>query len=255
VPLFFDKDGVRTPIRRQGDEFVIGEERCSIEQLDACVAQHPERFSPSVLLRPVIQDFLLPTVAYFGGPAEVAYFAQVAVVYEKLLGRVTPILPRFSATLLDARTQRHLEHYKISAQECFTSEHELRELLAAKALPAELETVFSQSEKELHTLIERVAEAVTKLDATLRDAAETSGSKMRHQLQQLLGRAARAQAMRNAEISRHASVLAGTLYPNQKLQEREIAGISFLAQFGSETLARIYEQMDLGCTGHSFVPM
>jgi bacillithiol biosynthesis cysteine-adding enzyme BshC len=255
APLFADQDGIRTPIRRDGHEFVIGEERCSIQQLDACIAQHPGRFSPNVLLRPVIQDFLLPTVAYFGGPAEVAYFAQVAVVYEKLLGRVTPIVPRFSATLIDARTQRHLQHYKISPQECFTREQELRELLAAKALPAEIETVFSQSEKELNVLVERVTETVTRIDGTLREAAEHSGSKMRHQLQQLVGRATRAQAMRNAEVTRHANVLASTLYPNQKLQEREIAGISFLAQFGAEALSRIYDQMDLSCTGHCFLPM
>jgi bacillithiol biosynthesis cysteine-adding enzyme BshC len=255
TPLFADKDGIRTPVRRDGNEFVIGEERCSLEHLDACVAQHPEKFSPNVLLRPVVQDFLLPTVAYFGGPAEVAYFAQVAVVYEKLLGKVTPIRPRFSATLLDARTQRHLQNYKISPQECFTSEQELRELLAAKALPAEIETVFSQSEEELIVLIERLTEAVTKLDATLREAAEHSGSKMRHQLQQLLGRAARAQATRNTEITRHATVLTSTLYPNQELQEREIAGVSFLAQFGAETLFRIDAQMDACCTGHCFLPM
>jgi bacillithiol biosynthesis cysteine-adding enzyme BshC len=255
TPLFADKDGIRTPVRRDGGDFLVGEERCSVEQLDVCIAQHPEKFSPNVLLRPVIQDFLLPTVAYFGGPAEVAYFAQVAVVYEKLLGKVTPILPRFSATLLDARTQRHLQHYKIAPQECFTSEQELRELLAAKALPAEIETIFSQSEKELNVLIERVTETVTRLDATLREAAEHSGSKMRHQLQQLVGRAARAQAMRNAEVTRHAGVLAGTLYPDQKLQEREIAGISFLAQFGAEALSRIGDQMDLSCSGHCFLPM
>ncbi len=253
--LFADVNGARTPIRRVNDEFVVGDERYTPKQLDSQMAEHPERFTPNVLLRPVIQDFLLPTLAYTGGPAEVAYFAQAGVVYEKLLGRVTPVLPRFSATLLDPRTRRHLEHYKLSPQECFKSEQELRELLAAKTLPAEIEATFSQSERELNLLIERLTEAVTRLDPTLRDAAENSGSKMRHQLQQLLGRAARAQAMRNAEVARHAGLLANTLYPNQKLQEREIAGISYLAQFGAETLSKICDQIDFSCSGHCFVVM
>ena len=255
TPLFADKDGIRTPIRRAGEGFLIGDERCTPEELDSCIAQHPEKFSPNVLLRPVVQDFLLPTVAYFGGPAEVAYFAQVGVVYEKLLGSVTPILPRASATLLDTRAQRKLEHYKLSPGDCFRSEQELRELLAAKTLPPEIESIFSESDQQLNALVERITAVVTRLDPTLRDAAENSASKMRHQLQQLQSRAARAQAMRSTEVTRHAGILANTLYPNQKLQEREIAGISFLAQFGAGALQQIYDQIDFTCTGHAMIAM
>ena len=253
--LFADVEGVRTPVRRAGEEFVAGHQRFTAKELDACIAEAPEKFSPNVLLRPVIQDYLLPTVAYVGGPAEVAYFAQVGVVYEELLGSVTPALPRFSATLLDPRTQRHLEHYKISVQDCFRPMAELRQLLASKTLPPELEATFSASEQELNVLLERVIGAVSKLDATLHDAAEHSASKMRHQLSQLQARAVRAQAMRNAEVTRHAEMLSNTLYPNHKLQEREIAGVSFLAQFGMETLEKIYNQIDLTCTGHTTVAL
>jgi len=253
--LFADVNGVRTPVRRVNEGFALGDERCTPSELDSRIAEHPEKFNPNVLLRPVIQDSLLPTLAYIGGPAEVAYFAQVGVVYEKLLGRVTPILPRFSATLLDPRIQRHLQNYKLSPLDCFKSEQELRSLLAAKALPPEMEATFSEAEREINVVIERVIEAVSKLDPTLREAAEHSGSKMRHQLQQLQGRAAKAQALRNTEVARHAGILANTLYPNQKLQEREIAGISFLAQFGAETLQRVYDQIDLACTGHAFIAL
>ena len=82
----------------------------------------PENFNANVLLRPVLQDYLLPTLAYIGGPAEIAYFAQVGVVYEKLLGRVTPILPRMSATLLEPRIERLLTKYGLeSARTCSTA--------------------------------------------------------------------------------------------------------------------------------------
>ena len=255
TPLFADVEGIRTPVRRAENGFVIGQQHFSLQQLDAYIAEKPEKFSPNVLLRPVIQDFLLPTVAYVGGPAEVAYFAQVGVVYEKLLGRVTPILPRFSATLVDPRTQRHLQQYRISVLDCFRPPQELRQLLASKTLPPELDATFAATEQELNLLLERVTGAVSKLDRTLHDAAEHSASKMRHQLSQLQAKAARAQAMRNAEVSRHAEGLSNTLYPNQKLQEREIAGISFLAQFGMETLGKIYDQIDLSCTGHAIVSL
>ena len=70
----------------------------------------------------MIQDYWLPTLAYIGGPAEIAYFAQGAVVYEKLLGRVTPILARMSATILEPRMERLLEKYGIDLPEIFHGE-------------------------------------------------------------------------------------------------------------------------------------
>ncbi len=78
-----------------------GFEDYTSEQLLEILAAEPERLSPNALLRPIFQDALLPTAAYVGGPAEVAYFAQSAVLYERMLGRVTPVLPRFSATLIE----------------------------------------------------------------------------------------------------------------------------------------------------------
>src|SRR5882672_12311409 len=114
--LFEIRNGVRTAIRRKADavvsEFTIGDSRSATQELLDRVEAHPENFSPNALLRPVVQDYLLPTLVYTGGPAEVAYFAQAAVVYEKLLGRVTPVLPRFSATLVEPKSQRLLERYR-----------------------------------------------------------------------------------------------------------------------------------------------
>src|ERR1039458_5308859 len=115
--LFEVKNGSRTVVHRRnnganGGEFAVGEERISPKELADQIEQAPEKFSPNVLFRPVVQDYLLPTLVYTGGAAEVAYFAQAAVVYEKLLGRVTPILPRFSATLLEAKAERILTRYQ-----------------------------------------------------------------------------------------------------------------------------------------------
>src|SRR5439155_16110297 len=91
--LFWTENNARVPLRRSNGQFALGAARLDEARLMARVAQHPEEFSGNALLRPVVQDYLLPTIAYIGGPAEVAYFAQAAVIYEKLLGRVTPIIP------------------------------------------------------------------------------------------------------------------------------------------------------------------
>src|SRR5580658_1274489 len=149
--LFEVKNGARTVVRRKnngtGDagEFAVGEERVSQKDLLDRIGSAPEKFNANVLLRPVVQDYLLPTLVYTGGAAEVAYFAQVAVVYEKLLGRVTPILPRFSATLLEPKPERILARYELGLPDVLQGPEEIREAIAARSLPADLQLRFSEA--------------------------------------------------------------------------------------------------------------
>ena len=109
TPLFALLDGVRVPVHRANGAFTIARKTVSPEELQKRIETAPENFSANVLLRPVLQDYWLPTLAYIGGPAEIAYFAQAGVVYERLLGRITPILPRMSATLIEPRIERLLK--------------------------------------------------------------------------------------------------------------------------------------------------
>ncbi len=117
--LFMLRDGARTPVHRRSagasaeTEFVVGDQTISQTEMLRRIASEPELFSANVLLRPVVQDFLLPTLVYVGGAAEIAYFGQGAVVYKALLGRATPILPRFSATIVESKPQVLLERYWI----------------------------------------------------------------------------------------------------------------------------------------------
>ena len=161
VLLFTTRQGARTSISRRaiGDasEFVIdgaaAGEKLSQSQLLAEVDSHPERFSPNVLLRPIMQDFLLPTLAYTGGAAEAAYFAQAGVVYEALLGRVTPILPRFSATIIEPKAQRLLEKHDLTLTDVFEGPEALRQRIAAMQLPRDLQAAFDAAKKSFEVNI------------------------------------------------------------------------------------------------------
>ncbi len=164
--LFEVKNGVRTVVRRKSNggngadgDFAVGEERLSRQQLLERIDAGPEKFNPNVLLRPVVQDYLLPTLVYTGGAAEVAYFAQVAVVYEKLLGRVTPILPRFSATLLEAKPARLLARYQLGLPDVLHGPEKVREAIAVRSLPADLQARFAEayaSAEQSMTVVSRV---------------------------------------------------------------------------------------------------
>src|SRR5437016_5777340 len=134
--LFVIRDGSRVPVHFEAGKFLIGDEPISTEDLAALAKTSPDSFSPNVLLRPVVQDYVLPTLAYVGGAAEVAYFAQAGAVYEDFLGRITPIVPRFSATLIEPKSQALLEKYRLAFPDVFHGPEALRERIGAHMLPA-----------------------------------------------------------------------------------------------------------------------
>jgi bacillithiol synthase len=255
--LFTLQDGARVPVHRQADngDFVIQEGKCSQAELLQRIASTPQNFSPNVLLRPVVQDYLLPTLAYTGGSAEVAYFAQAVVVYEALLGRITPVIPRFSATLVDSKPASLLERYGLNLVDLFPGPESLRELLATRALPSELQSAFESAEASLKQSIGKIRSALERLDKTLVDATDNAASKMQHQLESLRTRAARAELRQTEVLTRHAELLSHALYPNKTLQEREIPGIYFLSRHGTEILRGLYDSIHADCLDHQVITL
>ena len=250
TPLFAVVEGARVPIHRANGQFKIGREVVSGDELQRRVETVPETFSANVLLRPVLQDYWLPTLAYIGGPAEVAYFAQAAVVYQKLLGRVTPILARMSATLVEPRIERLLTKYQVDLPELFHGECQLRDCMAARALPPELRQDFEQARRAVEVAMQRASGSLQKLDPTLVEAAARASSKMRYQIDRLEKRAAQAELRRTEIITRHAAQIENAVYPNKTLQEREIAGLHFYAKYGPELISRLVELAQTRCPEH-----
>jgi len=264
VLLFAMREGARTPIhRREGAnkaaEFVIGgeaeTEKLSFAELLDRISSAPENFSPNVLLRPVVQDYLLPTLAYTGGAAEAAYFAQVGAVYEKLLGRVTPIVPRFSATLFEPKVQRWLRQYEITVLDTFHGPEALRQTLASRTLPTDLQAGFEGANNSIEQSFSGLQEALGKLDPTLVEASQTAASKVRYQLDRLRERAMAAELRRSEVVSRHAEALSLALYPGNALQERGVAGIYFVARHGTELLRGIHDTMRTDCHEHQILEL
>ena len=236
-----------------GGGFAVGESRSSTHEMLDRIEKAPENFNPNVLLRPVVQDYLLPTLVYAGGAAEVAYFAQVAVVYEKLLGRVTPILPRFSATLLEPKAERLLARYKLGLSDVLQGPEKVREAIAARSLPAELQSRFEEAYASVERSMIALRESIGKLDPTLIKAADGARMGMWQQINRLHRREVRAFLFRNEVISRHADALSNALFPHKSLQEREIAGVSFVARYGTELLTKLYEQINSDCHDHQVI--
>ena len=263
VLLFTVQQGARTPIHRREPggtaEFLIGSdataEKLSQAELLARISASPELFSPNVLLRPIVEDYLLPTLAYTGGAAETAYFAQAGAVFEALLGRVTPIVPRFSATVVEPKTQRLIERHGITVPDVFAGPEALRRQLAERGLPEDLQTAFDSARKSLDSHLSSVKEKLVKLDRTLVDAAETARSKIEYQLERLQSQAARAEAQKSELVTRHSENLSQALYPDKGLQERAIGGVYFLARYGREFLHQLHDAIQPDCHDHQILEL
>ncbi|MBV8207408.1 MAG: bacillithiol biosynthesis cysteine-adding enzyme BshC [Acidobacteria bacterium] len=251
--LFSLENGSRTPIHRINGNFGAGAKEWTAGGLLELVGRELQRFSPNALLRSSVQDYLLPTALYVGGPAEIAYWAQSAPVQEKLLGRVTCIAHRFSATLVEPGEQRLMSRYELRLPDLFAGLERSREWLARRVIPGSLQKSFDSAAADLSTDLAVVSKELQALDPTLVASATRAASKMAYQLERLRGRAARAELRRNQEIARHADRLSFALYPNQQLQEREYPGAYYGARYGTGLLDELLRQIKLDCPHHQVI--
>jgi bacillithiol biosynthesis cysteine-adding enzyme BshC len=228
----------------------------STADLLAILDAEPERLSPNVLLRPVFQDTVLPTTAYVGGPAEAAYFAQSAVLYQRILGRITPVLPRLSATLIEPPIGALMAQHEVSLSNAMLPVDELAQRMAARALPIEAKRRLADAGNALDAALTAAQEYLASLDASLGRAAEVSASKMRYQMDRLRRLAATTEMQRESSLRKHAEAITLHLFPNGHLQERVLAGVWFLAAWESAhgesagLIARLVEESAAQSANH-----
>ncbi|MFZ0978890.1 MAG: bacillithiol biosynthesis cysteine-adding enzyme BshC [Candidatus Acidiferrales bacterium] len=230
--LFWSVAGRREPVRSRNGNFVVGDREVSSREILQAIDRQPEAFSASALLRPVLQDTFLPTAAYIGGPAEVAYLAQSQVIYQRILGRMPAILPRASFTIIEQPIARFLSQYGLEMRDFLRGSQHVRAQMEQKALPDALVARFEKSEAEISALLQSYRDPLGRLDSTLLDALEVTERKMLYQFSQLKAKVARAENFRSGVLDRHEKILLDALYPNGELQERTLSALPFIAAYG-----------------------
>jgi bacillithiol synthase len=256
--LIDSSSAARLPLRRTPDGgWHAGRHPYSTAELLAILETEPERLSPNALLRPVFQDAILPTAAYVGGPAEVAYFAQSQVLFERILGRTTPILPRLSATLIEPAIAGLLARHQLSLPDVIQSvlqdPVELAQRLGARAISAVGKRKLAAAGEALHTELSALATYMHSLDPGLGRAADVAGSKMRYQMNRMRRLAANYELGREQVLSRHAELIALNLFPTRHPQERILAAAWFLSRFGEGLPEILVEQAGQQCPGHKAI--
>jgi bacillithiol biosynthesis cysteine-adding enzyme BshC len=234
--LFLNIGGRRYPVRTREGKFVAGEREFSLDELHAAIESTPEAVTPSVLLRPVVQDTLLPTAAYLGGPAEIAYLAQAQVPYERILGRMPAVVPRSTVTLVEPTLARILSKYELDIRDVLNGPQHVRSQMEQKAIPDALARRFESDEQELRRLLRSYAEPIEKLDRTLLGTLENVQERMLHQFSKLREKVGRAENFRTGVLDDHVRTLFDSLYPHRELQERSLCALPFMAAYGAELL-------------------
>jgi bacillithiol biosynthesis cysteine-adding enzyme BshC len=245
--------GGRRAIRQQDGQFIVGEQTFPTAALVQQATERPASFSPNVLLRPVVQDTLFPTICYVAGPNELAYLGQLRGVYEHFGVPMPLMFPRASATIVDSAAIRFLTRYKLPLEALQPQdEAALNELLKAQ-IPAVVEESIADAGKAIDAQMARVIQAMPALDPTLEGAARSTLGRMQHDLQTLHVKMIQAAKRRDETLRRQFMHARALVFPGGHAQERAIGFVSFLNQYGPALVDRIDEELPLDLGRHWIV--
>jgi bacillithiol biosynthesis cysteine-adding enzyme BshC len=249
VALFYLNSG-REAIKRTSDGFAVGDRIEPADRLIQQAREHPELFSPNVLLRPLVQDTVFPTACYVAGPNELGYLSQLKGVYEAFGLPMPLIQQRATATVVDANAMKFLSRHEFPFEALRAQdEAALNELLESQ-LPASVEASLQDAGRTVEAQISRLAQEVAQVDPTLEGAARSTLTRMQDDLKKLHGKVIQAAKRKDDTLRRqyqHAKALA---FPGGHPQEREIGFVSFLNKYGPAFVDRLREEIPLEMGTH-----
>jgi bacillithiol biosynthesis cysteine-adding enzyme BshC len=249
----FHIEGGRRPIRHQDDVFVAGDQSFRPSALVAKAAAEPAAFSPNVLLRPIVQDTLFPTVCYVAGPNELSYLGQLRGVYEHFGVPMPIIYPRATATLLDSAALRFLSRYDVPIESLQAQDDSALNTLLASQIPESVTASLDAAGQAVDHTMAQVIEAMPALDPTLEGTARSTLGRMQHDLQTLRSKTIQAAKKRDETLRRQFTRTRALVFPGGEPQERAVGFVSFLNQYGPALVQRLDEQIPLDLGKHWMV--
>jgi len=238
--LFYAERG-RRAIQRAGAGFEIKDPTLALArgELLALVSDKPQFFSPNVLLRPIYQDALLPTVAYVGGPGEIAYFAQIKAVYERFGLPMPVIYPRKSATILEKSVDRILKKYGLDLPAVWSGSDKLLSAVAEEGVPESLSGALAAAKSRQKQDFTGLAAQIAAFEPTLAPSADLARSKMDQQWDFLEKKVLAAARKRNEIAVRQLGTAVDSLFPNRGLQERVFNIVPYLLKYGPGLMEKL----------------
>ncbi len=251
--LFWEQEGKRRGVVGARQGFSLRGSSEALPDLRGLIEQAPEQVSPNVLLRPVVQDFLLPTLAYVAGPSEVAYHAQLSPLYQALGRVMPPVVPRAGFTVIERRMQKLLARYRLEFCDLFRGSQALLKQIVEGTVNQEVGNRFDRLERTIDGRLGEMEEPLKSVDPTLAGALGTARKKIRYQLENLRSKFVSAESRRREVLKRQVDSLLTTLYPSGGFQERQVNIFYFLSRYGPEFLDDLHDAIDLSDPDHKLL--
>ena len=246
TPVFVEAALGRDRLERRGADFVTRRsgERFTRRQLEDIGREAPDRLSPNVLLRPVIEAVLLPTVAYAAGPAELNYLPEAAPLYTAL-GGVTPQppLPRWSGVILEARVEKLMERYGLGLEAFDGKPGELEARLVRAALPAQTAEALTALRRELAERYERLGQGVAAIDPTLERTVQSARNAALAGTQEIEKKLVASLKREDETLVRQIARARAAVYPQGEPQERVLTLVSFLIRYGPALVDALWQEV------------
>jgi bacillithiol biosynthesis cysteine-adding enzyme BshC len=240
----------RQLLRRDASGFTAGEDRFEATSLVSEAVDHPERFSPNVLLRPVVQDALFPTICYVAGPSELAYLGQLRDVYEHFGVPMPLVHPRGTATLIDSAAARFLAKYDLPVEDLQARDDSTLNRLLQAQLPKSVEEALGDAGRQVQRVMERVVEVIPEVDPTLAGAARTTLGRMERDLRGLQNKVIQAAKKRDDTLRRQFTRAQAQIFPAGQPQERTLGMVFFLNRYGPALVERLIEELPVEAGYH-----
>ena len=255
VNLFLTYDGGRHSIEPVDNEFRLRRKRKSFtyDQLLELLENEPEKFSPNVLLRPICQDYLLPTAFYIGGPSEISYFAQIRPLYE-FYNIVQPIIyPRSSATILENTIANILEKHSVEMNDIFIDVENVKKKIINSVSESSIDAMFDGLTNQVETAFDQLKEKLIDLDKTIADSSNRYRDKIFSSINELKSKAEKAQQKKYEVTLRQIDRAAINLFPNSSLQERELNFVYYVNKYGDEFITKIFDELQINKFEHQVI--
>ncbi len=256
-PFFWiDESGKRRALKKNKNGKIHAKEtkrEFDLAELVEIAEKSAENLSPNALMRPVVQDYLLPTVCYFGGGAEIAYFAQNSVIYETLQRYVTPILHRQSFTFVEKKHQRTLKKYDLNLTDLFEGVEKVLPQIVEKYLNKKTAETFAEAEEIINAQLNHLDQDLRQFDSTLAENLANRRRKILYHIGALRTKFHFAQLRKDEMINRRIESAFGALLPQKTLQERTLNVLTFLNAHGLYFIDWIYDAIDLDDKAHRVI--
>jgi len=255
VNLFYSTDDGRFLIEPVENEFRLRRKRKKFTQDEIIneIDNHPENFSPNVLLRPICQDYILPTAFYIGGPSEISYFAQVTPLYDFYKLNQPFIYPRASATIFEKSLENILEKYNLSFEDIFITSDDLKTKVINSLSKHSVDDIFAESNNQIELVLDSLKEKLFDFDKTIADATGKYRQKILNYLDELKSKAVDAQKKKHEITLRQIDKLANSLFPNNNLQERELNFAYYYNKYGENFVEKILNELKINSFDHQVI--